>query len=230
MSDIPEIFLPLIKEKCTQVEGKISILINKQPCFGHLWEDENGICPEFECVLREHCKEVYEKAKKLHKEEINKPINTTIVKLFNKEIDLTKKRKKHERLGYLFKGTIADVLAHEFILSLGDPATLPYNWSKYNYNENYGHLGRLLVSKTASFHAVLIEGIIVCRFWTNAKSIALVDVSQELEDLARSHGVEIVVVSEKSKSKINPCVSRIHCTSVNRARQIATWIKTAYNV
>lgn len=57
---VPSEFLPVI-ERCYGLMGSTMAELAKQTsCFGHLWEDEEGPCPEAsKCDVAKHCKAVF---------------------------------------------------------------------------------------------------------------------------------------------------------------------------
>lgn len=92
---------------------------------------------------------------------------------------------KFNRLGYTASGRPVDEALKAFLDGLGQPPRLPTVWSPVDFAVKYGHLGRLLISQTASYTRVLIDGRTVCNFWTNAGGCALIDLAEELVNAAK---------------------------------------------
>jgi hypothetical protein len=129
---------------------------------------------------------------------------------------------KFNRLGYTSSGRPVDEALKAFLDGLGQPPRLPTVWSPVDFVVKYGHLGRLLISQTASYTRVLIDGRTVCNFWTNAGGCALVDLAEELVNAAkRIPGMPIIDklghgqwkgLSQSSIKKAGTCSYRFELT------------------
>lgn len=58
-------FLPIIQRMCEHMNPDLAELAKGTECFGHLWEDSEGICPEAQdCLVATYCKAVFMEAAK----------------------------------------------------------------------------------------------------------------------------------------------------------------------
>lgn len=226
LSPLPEQFLPVIDSVRQSVSAELSETIGNTECFGIYWRDASGVCPEYECILRERCSEVYEQVEAQEIKEFV-PVRRT---LSERPVEPPKAETaaKHERHGYSYQGRPVDEMVKTLVESLGSPPTLPKNWSPRHFQSKYKELGRLLVAQTASYHVFLIDGKIVCRFWTNAANYALVDLSSLLVSFAQQAGFETMDITEKSRMKLSPCIGRMYCEDPTIAYALAKWIRDAY--
>lgn len=85
----------------------------------------------------------------------------------------------HLRVGWADYGRPCDaVVKRAFEMLPG--ATLPPRWSYKNLDhflEKYGHMGRVLWSKTASYHLLMLNGFHIIRIWTDSPKTCIIDVS-----------------------------------------------------
>lgn len=188
-----------------------------QECFGHLWRDASGICPEVNCAVRSYCRSVWEEVSSLKE---------------NKKIGRGKYRgsNKYNRHGYVSLGRDVDVYVRLLTHLLGYPASLPKNWTRLNFNKKYSHLGNMLVAPTVNYHLFIYEGTTICRFWTNAVRVVLVDLSQELISQIKlvDPSREIIPIPASSVRKLAPCTGRTYCNSEADVEQLASWINQLY--
>ena len=57
--EVPVHYLPIIDDQYMQM-GELEELARETHCFGHLWQDDEGVCPSrHECAIADHCKIVY---------------------------------------------------------------------------------------------------------------------------------------------------------------------------
>lgn len=226
---LPETILPIIDNLKSLETQQVCDLITQTECFGILWKDDAGVCPEMECTLRSRCQTVHEAAQEAQKDKYD-PIPMRKSTLSERVAEPVSEDKKHERVGYAYQGRPVDEMVRVLVESLGSPTTLPKNWSPRHFQSKYKDLGRLLVSQTASYHVFLVDGVIVCRFWTNAANLALVDLSSHLLSYAQRNGVDTFDVPKNSVTKLHPCTGRIYCKDTIIAEALAKWIKDAYRL
>lgn len=212
--DIPISMIPLIQEEMEKMEDKLLPVVYDTPCFGILWEDESGVCPENDCVLRKNCSNIFN-SQKAWELDIVASESTKI------------KPNKYERNEYASLGRSVDELIRIFVHTLGYPKELPKRWS-YHKLARGEYKERVLMSKMASYHSLIVDQEMVCRFWTNAASYAIVDVSSKLATLLIEKKYNISKIPEKSLIKSKPCQYRIYCLSEDDAALIANYIKELY--
>lgn len=226
VEEIPAAFRPVILRVRGELSSDLQPLVVQQPCFGHLWVDpDDGRCPESTtCDLATACKAVYNEV--LHNE-IKRPRKPQKRKAPNR--GKYKGTSKYQRHGYFNMGRPVDKMVAVLVSDLGDPPVLPKNWVRAHFAE-YEKQGKLLSSTTTSYHSFLVDGVTVCRFWTNAAGGALVDLSSTLADAAKEAGFDLQEVTPKSKKKLAPCTHRMFCGDVEDAKTLAKLIKTTYKL
>jgi hypothetical protein len=225
------LFQPYIDDIRSRVDEVTVKAIDSIDCFAVLWHDETGICPEIGCVLRNQCQKTYERAVKGCFENDFKPSLTPIKEkpyVPTVPAPILRKHKKHEKKGYTSEGRQTDILVQTLLYSLGNPPELPVNWSYKKYKEKHNELGILTISPTTSFHSFLVDGTIICRFWTNASNLSLVDLSSSLISKVQESGFSTVPVPPNSYKKIKPCTGRWYCETQDQAILLSNWIKEVY--
>jgi hypothetical protein len=302
-SDAPTHYLPVIDRICELATDSIAGAIRQTPCFGHLWEDEAGICPEAgDCEIAPQCKSVYLEVETKEEPEVDEePVTNSdgtqdrpeavdafeaadvlgpdASKAMEEIVDATepdpepelvgasistpgalappkkkgrkskkkpaanrpfvtpKKGKykgtgKYERHGYYDMGRPVDESIRRFVHELGYPFELPKNWSWAKLAVNFGDKGRVLLAKTTSYHAVIIDNRVVCRAWTNAAGYSIVDLSELLVAKLKTLKIPVEDIPKKSKDtkKYQSFEGRFYMKSVDDAERLAKWIKEAYKL
>jgi hypothetical protein len=195
------------------------VLVDQTPCYGSLWQDDNGTCPELECAIRKPCQEVFESVQ----------VNERIEQLEERHPEAIVVNTKYKKAQYTPLNRPVDLIVSSFKAGLGNPEYLPIDWS-YHQLRRGDFEGRLHLAATVNYHLVLIDGLIVCRLWTNAANCALVDLSQNMEKAVTKVGFSIIPISDKILKKIRPCTGRIYCYDSSSAENIAKLILSIYNV
>lgn len=142
---------------------------------------------------------------------------------------------KFKRLGYQPLNRPVDQALAVFLDALGQPKRLPTVWSPNDYAIKFGHLGRLVVSQTASYTSVIADGATVCRFWVNAGGCALIDIVDDLVNVVKTiPGITLVEpVPAGSAKKHSPCTHRFELafgagTPIAVLQTLANYIRMAY--
>lgn len=142
---------------------------------------------------------------------------------------------KFQRLGYQPLNRPVDHALATFLDALGQPARLPTQWSPTDFSLKFGHLGRIVLSQTASYTSIIVDGATVCRFWVNAGGCALIDINDVLVKAVKViPGVPTVIpVSPGSAKKLAPCTHRFELafgagTPSGILETLANYIRMAY--
>jgi hypothetical protein len=197
-----ESYVPLIESVKAQVDDKTSDFIDNSPCFGWLFSDEDGECPEDKCAIRQYCEIV----KNQHLAGLSSLYtvdddlldeNAWKKTSYKNGIRRGKWKKlgipKFIRTGYEPSGRWVDTLATGFIQELGTIPVLPKIWHNSNFYNKYKHLGSVVSARTSSYISIILmprdnsaeeesEGVTIVRFWTITPWHAVVDVVPELVD------------------------------------------------
>ncbi len=228
--DRPPEFKSVVDEAWRRASDTLRPLIAKSTCFGHLWQDNTGPCPEApHCDIAQQCERVYlqvrepkpvvppEPAPAARPPTLSDPGAPKPRRRGRPPKVLRGKWKdtgKYQRLGYQNVGRPVDQALAHFIQALGSPAALPKVWSPIHFEKKYAALGRLVISQTASYTSVIIDGNTVVRFWTNAGNCALIDVVPELFKVVQTiKGTgSVYQVPAGCEKKLRPCSHRFELT------------------
>lgn len=200
--------------------------LDDTPCFGWMWvdEDDGSTCPEEDCALRSYCRHVWQMDRVRVGQETRRSQHTsaTAPKQSKSVRGKWKGTGKYARRGYQDLGRPVDRLVKAWKKGLGNPPHLPPVWSPVNFQSKFGHLGRVVMSATTSYHALLYDGVIIARLWNNAATRAIVDVVPELVTPLRGYAESVVrpregkppieapvPCSEKLYPKVRPCTYRV---------------------
>lgn len=191
-------------------------------CFAISWKDERGTCDQAaNCAASVRCHEAWREAQILQREVLHRPriaeaapAEEPVHALPEKVAARPKRMGKpkphtHQRLSYApMQRPVDEAVAH-FIRAIGDPAVLPEGWQPTELVDDHERFGRCMLSRTQSYTSVLIDGSMVCRFWTNASSKACVDVADELvRPLTKIVG-RVGELPDGVKKKSRPCTHRV---------------------
>lgn len=142
---------------------------------------------------------------------------------------------KFQRLGYQPLNRPVDHALATFLNALGQPARLPTKWSPIDFAVKFGQLGRIVLSQTASYTSVIVDGSTVCRFWVNAGGCAIIDIVDDLVKAVKTiPGVmNVAPVSPGSAKKLSPCTHRFELafgagTPNSVLQTLANYIRMAY--
>lgn len=203
-------------------------LIDQTPCFAKLWKDEAGVCPETGCDIRLQCQNAWEEAQVLvqikpaQTHSVSPPVVkkkrrkrvVTIKTVEEKKRGKWKGSGKYQRLGYQSADRPVDRMLTLFLDAMGNPNKLPQYWSYKGFTEKYKQLGRLVLSQTASYTSVIVDGHSILRFWTNAGNCAIIDIVPELAKAVSSiKGMPALTeIPEGVRAKSKPCTHRFELT------------------
>lgn len=221
-------YTPHVEMAKAGLSEKMIALIDDQPCFGWLWLEEDGsACPEAaECDLAVRCRRVYELAAVVEAPQEEPPAQPldalssarTLKKKRRKNRGKWKGKEKYTRKGYEYLGRPVDDQLTAFLSGLKNPPTLDKSWNRSS------EVRGLAVVSTASYHAVVYDGSVVARFYTNARTRAIVDIVSELigsiklwRDMCTDDEIHNLddpfKPSEKSWEKVRPCTHRTRVKS-----------------
>ena len=229
--------------------------IEEQKCFGWMWEDETGVCPEDGedgndlCALRESCQATWNSVQTRRVSRTKKSNGTTAPKIgaVQKLRDLGVTRSKwqgtgkFERKGYEPQDRPVDEMVAAFMAALDHPYELPRIFNAANFKEKYGKYGSCMVAKTASYHSLYHKGVLVARFWTNAAGAAIIDIIPEVvppmlkasnSQGNNEQGLRVLTKPERVRPKMvkktKPCSHRIKVRSVAAAAEAAKVFKRKF--
>lgn len=124
---------------------------------------------------------------------------------------------KFARTGYVNQARPVDIALQRMLVVFEDPPVLPMNWNPTNFATKWAPLGKLLTSRTSSYHAFLVNGVCVLRYWTNSANHALIDVVPELLDRVKNLPVlNLQPVSPGSLKKHRPCTYRFMLSATDK--------------
>ena len=227
--------VPSIRQSLDPV---LASLIDDTPCFGWLWEDEGEVCPDAkQCALAQNCSVAYKavEAAKASVEPRTLPPGPSRGRYRGKS--------KYTRRGWQDKGRLCDEMVIAWCGVFGDLPVADTVVSAQHWDAKYGHLGRALLSKPASYHALYLDGTILSRFWTNSPRRAVVDIVPDLvvdvRELAKTMApegreaaqiVEPFAIPEKVRHKSRPCTHRVTVHSTAAAKAVAEIIVKRFPV
>lgn len=147
----------------------------------------------------------------------------------------------HLRVGWADYGRPCDQAVIRAVELLPGQGTLPPRWAWKSHDQflaNYGHLGDILWSKTASYHLLMINGFHIIRIWTDSPKTCIVDVSESVaancyKHFGGGHGGFsnwIVDVPTASVRKCKPLTKRIRGFTVREVEKLMLVIRDAYGI
>lgn len=214
--------------------------IDAASCFAWLWEDSGFVCPEMECVLRSYCQQAWQQA------QVEKGLNAkqriTLDPGFQKPHYKAvhahnRKTGKYRKKGYVSEGRIVDYLLSEFKTALGPLPETDGTWSTAKTSH-----GRVVVKPTASYHAIIVEGVIVCRLWHDVPARLCVDIVGALVSPLVKVCTDLKVkgfdtsmkppyrIPTNSLYKCRPCTHRIALFDVNSVEPVVKCIKRVFAI
>lgn len=90
------------------------------------------------------------------------------------------KRNLGERTTYVNLGRPSDQMLSVFLTVIGHLPEMSHDWKGYNYSEQFAHGGTWQLCKTSNYHALVQNGRVVVRLWTDTVKQVLVDFLPEL--------------------------------------------------
>lgn len=203
---------------------EIEELRKKHDCFAVRWTDESGIC-EYAgtCAAAKKCAATWREAMLLHTplepRKLVRPsmrlavlptrVQPAVAPPPAAPAPAPKRRKRAKATSTVRQLRPVDRAAERFLNGLGTPDALPAHWRHETLEQEHKRRGRMVISRTASFVSVLIDGVMRLRFWTNAAGRALVDVVDELVPAMLAVTGAVEEIPEGSKKKSRPCTYRI---------------------
>ncbi len=227
--------------------------VDQTSCFAWLWKDEHGECDQYDCHLRTYCQQAWQLVQ-LEKSgyQQTSPLQVQNVADYAETRALskngTRKRRKHKgtdlykRRGYVPTGREVDNLLGIFVKALGpnvvvvDPVSSGVKWSKAQ-----SAVGQVVIKLTTSYHAVIVNGIIVCRLWTNTPSRVNVDIAPELVGLVvqmyQQLGGGVFGIKYDTPEpipsgllkKLKPCTHRFYIKRPELMSELARVLRYKYN-
>lgn len=236
--EVVEVFSRAIERVKPTIPGKLLEILEQVDCFGYLWKDQSGICPEEECCLRRYCEVTYDVAEKISNVEDVKvrplPVKTVILTkpepvIVNKERKKPQENDKFYQRGYTAIGRPVDDLLRRFVHNVGYPKVLPKFWSFKNMRKGK-YPGKVHIAVTASYHTLFINDFFVCRFWGNAAKFALLDVVERVAEYLDDAGFELLPIPTKGGAKFKPAFARVKLLTVEEVDKVVDCISKHYNV
>jgi hypothetical protein len=245
--DVPVEFVPFILKVLPTLDPSLAKQVPGSSCFGHMWTDEEGTCPEEECNLRAHCETLYNEVrfpqtvitpKKVAAPPTPVPAPTVgTPAAANRSLAATTPKRgkykgtgKYERWGYHDLGRPVDQMIRMLVVALGEPKELPKNWSPVHFERGLYKDHRITIARTASYHTFLVDGKTALRFWTNAAGNAIVDLSAAMVIAVKQAGIDVMDISPAMQRKLAPCTGRIYCKDDKEAERLAAFIVDIYSI
>lgn len=107
---------------------------------------------------------------------------------------------------------------------------LPPHWAykdKSSFLSKYGHNGKILWSRTKSYHLLMLDGDHTARFWTDSPNSCIVDLHNMLTKLVK---LPIIQAPASVYKKTKPMTHRTTITSVDELMLIVKGIKVIWGV
>jgi hypothetical protein len=265
--------VPIVELLKRQMRLELQRLTDEQACFGD-WMADNEACPEAaDCDLSSFCKQAWQmasveagiSAKPPPPPEPEPELAEAIVSEFaqgdpkaraalraQESAKRTKRHKyagqeKYTRTGYDPAGTRnVDKCVAAFVAALGNPDKLPRIWNRGEVKQELAKTDFLVISATKSYHAVMWQGTVIARFWTNAAKHGLVDLVTELIVPVKSYITTVKWKDEGKKTKppitmpvkcpanswmkLRPCTHRVTVRTPETAAGVAKAIVTKFGI
>lgn len=226
LNHIPQDFFPYILQSKLELPLNLQRLINKFPCFGHQFNNQDGVCPEQQCKLRESCESTYNN---YHNSFIEPEKLLKQVPRKSKVLDLTKTPVRKAYTDYKYKEAKKDVLILLFKMLLGFPKKMPNAFRTKN-NFLVEQYGKFAYTETKSFTTFYYKLIPVVRFWHGTGKRLTIDLAKNIHNLALKHNLKsktqelTKTIKDKSGSKIK---YRAYCYTANELEIIAKATRTS---
>lgn len=228
---IPQDLFPYIIKNKLELPLFEQQLVPKFPCFGYLWQDENGVCPQEACKLREGCEKTYTEYQEsfVPKENLVREVKKT-----PKHVDFTKKYKnpadqKYQRKGYRYKDAKIDVFIVLFKMLVGFPRRMPsafHSRDKDYFVETYG---KFAYTMNTTNHGFFYKLKLVVRIWNGKGKTLSIDVSPNIYKLAVKYGFKgkKKELTDTVKLKSGKCEYRLYCKTAADVEVVAKAVKTS---
>lgn len=136
---------------------------------------------------------------------------------------------KYLRTGYIPGDRQADAIVSAMTDLFPGEGIMPSRWrwdSQDKFLEKYASLGRLLWAKTASYHLLMLNGLHICRVWTDSANTCVLDVN---DNLARSLS-DVEDIPESCDRKCKPFSKRTRLYSVDQAKTFMELVSKTYGI
>lgn len=136
--------------------------------------------------------------------------------------------KKHQRLGHISHERFCDDVVARAVELLPGDGELPSRWTYGSYAEfvsKYSDLGQILWAKTASYHALIIDGEYVLRIWTDTPNRCIVDIHELLTKLV---GLPVSECPASVLKKSRPLTKRVVVTQLSEIEEILELIQLVW--
>lgn len=211
-----EAFAEVLEALKRRLPGYVK-LIKENPCFAVLWSDESGVCPhKGTCGAAKMCSATWRAATLLHTPLAPRVLDRTPMRLAvlpdraPPPVAVAAPRQKHAKITRPARRLRpVDRAVARFLSGLGAPAVLPAHWHPDKIEEQHKRCGRMVISRTAGFVSVLVDGVMRLRFWTDAAGRARIEVVDELVPALMTIVGAVEEIPEGSKKKSLPCVYRV---------------------
>jgi len=217
-------------------------------CFGWLWIDDGIVCDQVDCGLRSYCKQTWQLAQVAKAESVSFEKELTYTEIYKKDlVSKTHSKKKnsvnrgkyknsplYNRKGYCDQGRLVDRLVTRFKETIGTYETPPSDWRPAKKT-----VGKVAIKATASYHSLIVNGVIVARIWTDSSKVATIDIVPELVTSMVHLVKSIKSLNDSQKDSINmptkipdtclnktrPCTHRVSVTTESSIVKVANTIK-----
>lgn len=229
--------------------------VDETPCFAWLWKDENGECDQMECSLRSYCQQAWQLSQVAKGQSTERApliqdwgsmaVERSLTKFGNPKRHIHKKTGLYKRKGYSSSGRKVDLLIRAFTDALGTNVNVVDPVDGKKWSKASSALGRVVLKRTASYHALIVDGVIISRLWTNTPSRLNIDIVPELVSSVvmfatmtndiyfrlkkNTQASNPTAVPEKLKIKLYPCTHRFYTTNSAVASDYATLLRETYN-
>ena len=195
-------------------------LHTRHTCFAVRWEDESGRCEYAgSCAARVPCFSTWRDATLLQLSPGPRALDRTLMRqavlpdsspsVLPQVVPAPITRQKPAKAVRISRKRPVDVACVRFIQALGTPSTLPAHWQPAKFESQYRRRGRLVISRTASFTSVLVDGVMCLRFDTTAANRARVEIVDALIQPAQEAVGVVSVIPKGSLKKSKPCTHRV---------------------
>jgi hypothetical protein len=178
-------------------------LIKSSSCFAKMWRDsdDDSICDELECDLRDLCQATWTSIKGGYtsaEDSLTTPARVRLLGKKRKRGRPPKKKKKklagcgrYERVPYVSTGRPVDEIARALYEFLGAPPRLPTTWY-YGASKTQAQVNEarelfinefgtgLFIIERSSYHHYMLNGDHFMRFWVNSAGGGWMDLSPML--------------------------------------------------
>lgn len=139
-----------------------------------------------------------------------------------------------KRVGYINQGRKSDTLVETATQALPGDGVLPLRWkwvAADAFVTRYGCLGKVLWSKTGSYHLLMVNGFHILRVWHDTAHKCLVDVNDALVNSLFSSPTWVVKpIPHATLKKCKPLTMRVEVKSELDMMAIIMEVKRIYGL